>query len=147
MSSVAQAPAPPSWRPSARRWEGPVTTGALALVGTAVLAVGDPNTTHVPLCPLKAITGLDCPACGSLRAVHSLTRLDVAGALDHNLLFTVAVPALVAAWAIWLLRGLGRPVLARLVVPAWGSATLVAVALTFGVLRNLPALSWLASGA
>lgn len=127
--------------------KAPVTIGLAAIAGTVVLAIGDPNTTSVPLCPLKAATGIDCPFCGSLRAVHSLTRFDLAGALDHNLLFTLAVPGLVAAWAIWLLRGLGRPVAPRLVAPAWAPAALLVSALIFGVLRNLPSLSWLASGA
>lgn len=139
--------APPAWAGPDRPWLAPVTTGALAVLGSGALALVDPGTTGVPLCPLKAVTGLDCPFCGSLRAVHALTRLDLTTALDHNVLFTVAVPILVVAWVVWLLRSLGRPALPRLVLPASTGPALLALAVVFGIARNLPALSWLASRA
>lgn len=129
-------------------WRTPAFVGALAAAGTAVLAIGDPNTTRVPLCPLKGLTGLDCPLCGSLRAVHSLAHLDVAGAADHNVVFTVAAPFLVAAWAWWLAGSLGwvRPLPSDRLP---GTARVVAVIglLAFAVVRNLPAFSWLDSTA
>ena len=124
-----------------------MTAGVVAAVGTLVLAVGDPNTTDVPLCPLHALTGLDCPFCGSLRAVHALTRLDVGAALDHNVLFTAAVPAIVVLWTVWLVRSLGRPTLSRWDLPRRTGPVLLGVALVFGVLRNLPALAWLGATA
>lgn len=37
-----------------------------------------------PKCPVKLITGLQCPACGIQRAAHSLLQGDVIGALSHN---------------------------------------------------------------
>lgn len=132
---------------AARPWTAPATTGALAVVGTILLGVGNPNTTHIPLCPLKGATGLDCPFCGGLRAVHSLTRADVIGALDHNLLFTVSAPALVVCWAVWFARSLGRPVAAGRALPPLTMPILLIVAIVFGVVRNLPAFAWLGSGA
>lgn len=151
MLSAVSSLAPPSVAPPGftvgKTWAAPVTTGVAAVAGTAVLAVGNPNTIHVPLCPLRAVTGLDCPLCGSLRAVHSLTRTDLATALDHNLLFTVSVPALVVCWAVWLSRSLGRPLVAHRPLPRFAKPVLVAVTVAFGVLRNLPAFAWLGSGA
>lgn len=37
-----------------------------------------------PKCPIKLITGLQCPACGIQRAAHSLLHGDLIGALSHN---------------------------------------------------------------
>lgn len=148
MSSLAPPPvAPPPTFGVERPWVAPVIVGALALAGTAVLAVVDPTGTDVPLCPLHALTGLDCPLCGSLRAVHALTRVDLGAAFDHNVLFTASIPALVLCWAIWLTGALGRPVATRLRLPTWTGAAVLGVALVFGVLRNLPALTWLGAGA
>lgn len=122
-------------------------TGVLAVAGTAVLAALDPSARNVPLCPLKAVTGLDCPFCGSLRAVHALTRLDLAAALDHNAVFTLSVPFLVVGWVIWfgVSRGWTPPRWWRADPPVPLLAGLALLA--FAVVRNLPAFAWLGSGA
>jgi hypothetical protein len=89
----------------------------------------------VPLCPTHALLGIDCPACGSTRAVHSLLTGDLVGAASHNVLLVAALPLL----ALWTLSR--RP----LVVPRWGLPALVVVLATFTVARNLavPGLAWL----
>lgn len=150
--TTTTTPAPPLGSGRARVAE-PLRVGAAALAATAVLAVGNPNTTHVPLCPLKAVTGLDCPLCGSLRAVHALTRGDIAGAANHNLVFTVAAPFLVLAWGWWLIDTLDRrPPGTQLVEAYRRHATPlrwvgIALLVTFAVVRNLPSMSWLGSTA
>ncbi|HEX2578497.1 MAG TPA: DUF2752 domain-containing protein, partial [Aquihabitans sp.] len=124
----------------------PLVAGALATAGTAALAVVDPTATHVPLCPLQALTGLDCPFCGSLRAVHALTRGDVGAALDHNVLFTAAVPVLVVGWALWAWRSVREPGARPPALPRPVVGLALALAVAFTVARNLPAFAWLASG-
>ena len=154
VTSVAPTPAPAAVPPQgyqppppARPWQAPVTAGIAVVVGTVVLGVGNPNTTHVPLCPLHAATGLDCPFCGSLRAVHSLAHVDIAGALDHNIMFTLAVPFLIVGWVLWLARSLGRPLVARERLPRAVTVACWIIAITFGIVRNIPEFSWLGSGA
>jgi hypothetical protein len=127
----------------------PAAVCATALAACAVLAVADPNRPGVyPSCPFRLATGLDCPGCGTLRAVHALTGGDVLRALDHNLLTVLLLPVLVWGWAGWLAMSLGR----RARPPALSGTIGMGVAVTVGafwVLRNLPVagLSWLASGA
>ena len=147
MSSLAPPPASPAVvLAGGRPWSAPALSGALALTGTIVLGLGNPNTTKITVCPL-AMVGIDCPFCGSLRAVHSLTRLDIVGALDHNAFFTLLVPALIVSWAIWLLRSFGRPAFARWRLPSATLAVLTIVGIAFAILRNVPAFAWLGSGA
>jgi Protein of unknown function (DUF2752) len=109
---------------------------AAAAAGTALVAAVDPTHTHVPLCPLHAATGLWCPFCGSLRAVHALTKSDLRTAVQDNLLLVLSLPALAALWLCWVARvRAGRP------RRAWPRAVvlgLVAVAAAYFVLRNLP---------
>jgi hypothetical protein len=120
------------------RWMPPVGLGVLAAAGTVYTGVLDPNSSDpFPLCPLKAATGWDCPACGCLRAVHSLAHLDVAGAMDHNLLFVLALPLIVGAYLLWLGKSLGWKV-PTVTVPRRVFPALVALALAFAVVRNLP---------
>jgi hypothetical protein len=85
-------------------------------------------------CPLRAMTGLDCPLCGATRATFALLRGDVMTALDFNALYVSALPIVVVVAGFWLLRG---------AAPRWldGSRVvwaLIAVAVVFAVVRNLP---------
>ncbi|WP_239070145.1 DUF2752 domain-containing protein [Cellulomonas chitinilytica] len=102
---------------------------------------------HVPgsyaVCPLKALTGLSCPACGCLRATHDLAHGDLAGAWGMNPLWVLAVPLVAALWLRWFTAAAtGRPSRAIPVRAGWVG---LAVVLVFGVLRNVPALApWLA---
>jgi hypothetical protein len=65
----------------------------LLVVAAAVLVAA---RFHVPLCPLAAFFGVPCPGCGLARAMLSLLRGDVTGALALHPLVFVAAPAAVA---------------------------------------------------
>ena len=113
------------------------------------------NPTHVPpfdpsdspfypVCQFHALTGLDCPGCGSLRALHELLHGNLAGAFRFNALLVLSLPG--ACWlggrcALRLLKNQPATIAIR---PAWLWGALV-VMLLFGVMRNLPfdCLAWL----
>ena len=131
------APQPP---PSTSRWGGLAQPAALlgitAGLSAYVYAV-DPNEYAVfPACPLHAATGLDCPVCGSTRAMHALFHGDLGGALSHNVLLIVLLPVLAYLFVAWTAGRVGYT-LPRLWRPwmKWGVA---ALALGFLVVRNLP---------
>ena len=71
------------------------------VIGGAVIALSlyflfDPSTAgFFPPCPFKKVTGLDCPGCGSQRALHALLHLRLADAFRFNPLAFTAVPFLV----------------------------------------------------
>jgi len=128
-----------------RRLTGPLATAGAVLGATLVLIPFDPNTEHVPICPLKATTGLDCPACGGLRCVHDLATGQVAQAANQNVLLLAYLPLAVALWLVWTVRrwrGDPRPVRVhpRVLV------ALAVIALVFGIVRNLPFVPYLRSG-
>ena len=126
-------------KPRKHPWVQPVVLGVGVVAGTIYTGIKDPNTSHAfPFCPLKLVTGLDCPACGCLRAVHSLTRANVVQAADHNLLFTIATPFLVLAWGVWLARSLGVGIKRRPMTPSWVLWSGFALIIAFTVFRNLP---------
>ena len=108
-----------------------MAVGALALV--------NPNTTHLPLCPFHSMTGLWCPLCGSTRAGYALLHGQFGTALSDNALFVMGLPLLVLLWARRSMRGgTGR------LLPRWLYVPALLIALAYGVVRNLPAGSWLA---
>lgn len=47
-----------------------------------------------PKCPLKATTGIECPGCGSQRALHYLFNLDFVHAFKMNPLLVLFLPYL-----------------------------------------------------
>jgi hypothetical protein len=139
----AAAPAPVTATVKrAAPWE-PVLVAATGLVGTAWVAAVDPNSPgHYPGCPFLMFTGYYCPGCGSLRAVHALSRGDLVTALHDNALTTIGVPFAVWAWVAWFLRvRSGRS--ARWTAPPWALWTGLGVLLLFWVVRNLPGFGWL----
>lgn len=133
--------------PLGRRRSTLLAVGALA--GCALLALADPDDGGpYPTCPTRALLGLDCPACGTLRGVHAALRGRVGEALDHNLLLLVALPVAALTWVSWLTEALvGRAVHLRW--PPWALPGAIVLAAAFGLARNLPGdgLGWLASAA
>ena len=128
-------------------WRQPLGLGLTAAAAVTYTGLVDPNRSHAfPLCPLKLVTGLDCPVCGSLRATHSLVHGHLGAAADHNLAFVLAVPVILFAWTTWLASAAGLPV-RRWRLPTHGWWMVASLAVVFMVVRNLPAppLHWLAS--
>ncbi|MFL6174894.1 MAG: DUF2752 domain-containing protein [Marmoricola sp.] len=121
-----------------------VWTAAGVGAATLLVAVVNPNDKgHYPTCPLLALTGIYCPFCGGLRAVHDLTHLDVAGALARNPVAVVALPVIAILWLLWAQQAFtGRRLLRVQAQPWWGWAVLGLLAV-FMVARNLPGASWL----
>ena len=130
------------------RWRRlPAALAALAVAGgAAVLFLFNPSESgFYPFCLFHRTTGLLCPGCGGLRAMHQLLHGHLLAALRFNALFIVSLPLLgwwMARYAAAKLRH--RP--ASLAVrPVWFWLGLAALVL-FGILRNLPfaRAAWLA---
>ena len=149
-------------QPRGRRIIGPLIVGGGLLGATAYIGAVDPNSPgHYPMCPLKALTGLDCPGCGGLRAVHSIVHGDIAGALNHNLLAVILfIPAIAVWWMLWLRREWREPAAPQAGAPSiaamdpaitrklWLAAFIVIG--IFTVVRNIPGVpvfEWLNSAA
>jgi ABC-type spermidine/putrescine transport system permease subunit II len=48
-----------------------------------------------PPCLFKKLTGLNCPGCGSSRALHQLMHGNLLPALDYNILVVIFLPFIV----------------------------------------------------
>lgn len=113
---------------------------------TTLVALVDPyQDGHFPTCPLLALTGLYCPFCGGIRAVHDLAHLDVLSALERNPLVVLGLPLVVLALVGWGQRAFtGRRIaLPRRVLGVALGPTVIVLLVVFGVLRNLPGWDWL----
>ncbi len=107
---------------------GAALAGALAYIGLA-----DPHRPGFlfPACPFKALTGLDCPACGGLRMTHDLLHGDLAAATVDNVFLLFGLPLL----ALWLLLRWRQR---RPLMPVAATVTVVTAAVVWTVVRNWP---------
>jgi len=134
----------------------PALVGAGGLTLAAALLLRDPNRSGSwPPCPFLALTGVPCPGCGGLRAVHDLLTGDVVGALSSNAWAVLTTVLCVGTYAAWLASRVGASHPAQswsgragTSVTAWLSAHATVLAavwaaglVAFGVLRLLPSLS------
>lgn len=124
----------------ARRLASPLAIGGLVAAATLALRLRDPHVSGAwGGCPTKLLTDLDCPLCGSLRAVNDLTHLDVGAALSSNLVLVLAVPVILFFWgrrlvACWR----GDEAMRPLAIPSWVWVAGLVVLAVFTVVRNLP---------
>jgi Protein of unknown function (DUF2752) len=111
-------------------------TGAL---GLAALCIFDPATSGIfPPCPFRYLTGLYCPGCGSLRAIHQLLHGNLRAAWGMNPLTVILLPFIaygIVSEALRYWRGFGLP--QPFLRGEWIRA-LCAMIILFGIARNLP---------
>lgn len=64
----------------------------------ALYGAVDPESSNwgklFPKCPVKLLTGLQCPSCGIQRAAHHLLQGDLSGAIAQNWFLLLAIPFL-----------------------------------------------------
>jgi hypothetical protein len=102
--------------------------------------MGDPTTPGgpLPVCPTKALLGIDCPGCGSLRMLYSLLHGDIGGAARYNALGLLAVVFLVWAFGAWAYgRVVGRRI-ASWQHYRWSAAIALVLTTVWFVIRNIP---------
>lgn len=101
------------------------------------------RTSMLSECIVHKATGVYCPACGGLRAMHDLMHGHVLDALRDNVLVTIGVPLVLTLWLLALFRkGRSTEHAAKASgVQIWLAA--LAVMTVFTVVRNLASFSFL----
>jgi Protein of unknown function (DUF2752) len=125
-----------------RRWlrRSAVIAAVLAVcAGGAYIYIFNPVGTDVyPKCPFHTLTGLHCPGCGTVRALHQLLHGNVLAAMRFNPLAVVLLPPVAYGMLSIGLQFVGLKPLPSKFIPAFWIWTLLAVILLYWVLRNIP---------
>lgn len=110
---------------------------AIAIAVAALYFIFNPATSQwAPKCAFHAITGYDCPGCGSQRMLHALLHGDIAGAWRANAFMLCSTPVLgLMLWAASSRRRFPR-LYAALNSPA-AILTATAALVAWTVARNL----------
>lgn len=70
----------------------------------ALYAIVDPSTHFFPRCMFLSLTGLECPGCGSQRAIHSMLTGNIAQAWHYNAFLVTAFPIIILMVVASLMR-------------------------------------------
>ena len=134
--------APPKIAAAKNRFAGVVV--AITVLGIAAVVFFFNPATHkiYPACQFHRLTGLNCPGCGMTRAFYALLHMNFSVALRNNALFVFAVMGL-AVRGVWFGVKIFRGQTGGEFFPLKLLWPLLAVALMFTVLRNLPAFAFL----
>ena len=69
----------------------------VVLLGVGLYFFIDPSVSVLmPKCPLRLLTGVDCPACGVQRAAHHFLNGEFLVALRYNYFLAISIPYLIA---------------------------------------------------
>lgn len=117
------------------------------IAGMYILYAFNPASSalYVP-CPFHALTGLHCPGCGSLRAIHQLFHGHLAAAFGLNPLMVLSLPFLGYSFLSYVTAGIRGRSLPDVFVPAVFIWIYLGVVLLFWIIRNISwyPFSWLA---
>ena len=94
---------------------------------------------YFPKCPLKQVTGLECPGCGSQRAVHHLLNFDIGASMDQNPMLVLSIPYLLLGFAFQLVKEPGDQML-RWRKRLFGTKAIYVILtliISFWILRNV----------
>jgi hypothetical protein len=114
----------------------------VAAASTLVCAatwVGDPTTPGgpLPVCPTKALLGIDCPGCGSARMLYSLIHGHVMAAARFNALGLVALVLLVWTYVTWTYGRLTGRRIRGWQHQRWSAMVVLALVTVWFVVRNI----------
>ena len=112
---------------------------ALLIAGSVYLYVFEPGKTgFFPVCLFRLFTGLNCPGCGSTRAMHQILHGHFVAAFMLNPLFLLALPFLLLAlirYSVIVMRGgMPRPN----AMTASVLYALLVIIVSFWIFRNTP---------
>ena len=102
--------------------------------------VGDPTTPNrpLPVCPTKALLGIDCPGCGSLRMLYSLMHGNLMAAATFNALGLAALVLLVWAYLVWTYGRLTGRRIRSWQHQRWSAMVTLSLVVAWFVVRNIP---------
>lgn len=112
---------------------------ALCSAALVLLRAFDPSgTALLPPCPFHALTGLYCPGCGSLRALHQALQGNMGAALGLNPLSVIAAPVIVYHLVSRVPGGFLQHHFASPLDHRYAARIVLTAVVSFWVLRNVP---------
>ena len=99
----------------------------------------NPETHSIfPKCPFLLATGLECPGCGSQRAIHQLLHLNLLAALRYNAFMVLAMPYIFFGVYLEYFGGkMKHPRLEKIFFGRWSALIVLILVISYWILRNV----------
>ena len=111
----------------------------MGLTGFLILlaSIDSVNYMALPKCPIKLITGIDCPSCGGTRALHSLLHGHFLQALSYNYFLVIGIPYFLMAAIVSFVPFFKDTIIRKIILGK--HAAIIYVILFFGwwIIRNI----------
>ncbi|MHC4284956.1 MAG: DUF2752 domain-containing protein [Planctomycetota bacterium] len=121
-----------------RLWRS-MTVVLILLACLSVLYIYNPTNSNVyPPCPFHALTGLCCPGCGTLRALHQLVHGRLLTAFGLNPLMVLSLSLLGYGFVSKVVFVQSGRRMWGVLIPAVWIWILLGVIILFWILRNIP---------
>lgn len=105
---------------------------------TYLFVVNPSSSDYLIHCPFKYLTGLDCPGCGSQRAIHALLHGDFSKAFIFNPLLIFSIPYLAVGILFeWFSFKYRYPKIRNLLFGKNAILIVASIIISFFILRNL----------
>lgn len=109
----------------------------LLIAGAAYLYLFEPGRSgFFPLCPFRLLTGLQCPGCGTTRALHEIVHGHFGAAFMLNPLLLIASPFLIWAFLRYTIIVMNGGMPRRNALPAPYIYAIFFVVVGFWIFRN-----------
>jgi hypothetical protein len=121
-----------------------VVTASVAWVGIAAASTlvflfnpaQQSNGAFFPACPFRALTGLQCPGCGSTRGLHQLLHGHLGAAFQLNPLFVVMLPFIIYGLIRFTSSAITGKPRRRILIPPMYLWAWLFLLLSFWIFRN-----------
>lgn len=99
----------------------------------------DPETYALfPKCPFLMVTGIECPGCGSQRAIHQLTHLNIISAFKYNAFVVIVLPYIFLGLYLEFLGGkIRHPKLEKIFFGRWSAIIVLIFVISYWIFRNI----------
>jgi len=115
-----------------------IILAAIALSVLFLYHIDPGQSSLLPPCLFHKLTGLHCPGCGSIRALHELVHGNITAAIRLNPLAIAALPFLAYAFISYGVRTWIKKPAARRQAKGFWIWLLLAAVIAFWIARNIP---------
>lgn len=112
-------------------------SGAICVALFVLFVFNPANSSFYVPCPFHRLTGLYCPGCGSLRAIHQLLHGNLLAAFALNPLMVLSLPFLGYWFVSCGVLALRKRPLVSVIIPSFWIWLILLIILLFWILRNI----------